>query len=478
MNEHIPFDDQIKKQLEDYSPDVPPHIWTQINAGKETKRPVLFYWFKQPVGKMFLGLILLLAATLVTRHFMAEKKSVATSVDPNLPAQSTFPAEKLLQQSNQETLNPVSPANDKQADEFQKDEKNAIQQSVLNSGIDKGLVATTDWVTTNNNKSNPDKTETSSSSLVNKKTKKQFRSKAASNHSIVPGWAEADFATGQNEREEKTTDETALSSMVTNADLLMNLRNFQPGLTDKKLLNLNIPCPGKKDNSSGNQQYLEFYAGPDYAFRSFSDTGTAAYAKSREQSTKFTFAYSAGMRYTKVFSNGMSFRTGLNYSQVNEKFSYANGNIIQTIYITDNNGDTTGSYMASSSRYKITYNKFRMLDIPLVVGYEMGNTRFHANINAGIIINVHSWQKGDVVDYDLNPVNINSSGKESPYQFKSNIGLGFLGSVSLYYKISDRMHILAEPYYRYNFTSASKAELTFKQKYNMAGLRLGLRFDF
>ena len=174
----------------------------------------------------------------------------------------------------------------------------------------------------------------------------------------------------------------------------------------------------------------------------------------------------------------MSFRTGLNYSQVNEKFSYVNGNIIQTIYITDNNGDTTGSYMASSSRYKITYNKFRMLDIPLVVGYEMGNTRFHANINAGIIINVHSWQKGDVVDYDLNPVNINSSGKESPYQFKSNIGLGFLGAVSLYYKISDRMHILAEPYYRYNFTSASKAELTFKQKYNMAGLRLGLRFDF
>jgi opacity protein-like surface antigen len=476
MKEHIPFDDHIKKQLEHYSPDVPPHIWAKIDAEKETRRPILFYWFKQPVGKLFLGLILLLAATLVTRHFITENIPVAKSVDSNLPPQSNFSADKAQPQSNRENLNQVSPADDEKVDQLQKEVKNTTEQTVANKKNPNLSGEKSDLVSSNNNLANPDKKTTSS--LVNKKNKKQFRSQAVSNHSIVPGWAESDLISVQNAREEKTSDESSLNSMITNADLLMNLRNFEPGLTDKKLLTLNIPCPGNKENSSGNQQYLEFYAGPDYAFRSFSDTGTAAYAKSREQSTKFTFAYSAGLRYTKVFSNGMSFRTGLNYSQVNEKFSYANGNIIQTIYITDNNGDTTGSYTASSSRYKTTYNKFRTLDIPLVVGYEMGNTRFHANINAGVIINVHSWQKGDVVDYDLNPVNINSSGKESPYQFKSNIGLGFLGAVSFYYKISDRMHILAEPYYRYNFTSASKAELTFKQKYNMAGLRLGLRFDF
>jgi hypothetical protein len=57
------------------------------------------------------------------------------------------------------------------------------------------------------------------------------------------------------------------------------------------------------------------------------------------------FSYSAGVRYTKVFKNGLSIRTGLNYSQINERFKYVKGNVTHNIYITNTAGDTTGTYV-------------------------------------------------------------------------------------------------------------------------------------
>ena len=66
---------------------------------------------------------------------------------------------------------------------------------------------------------------------------------------------------------------------------------------------------------------------------------------------------------TRVFSNAMSFRAGLNYSQVNEKFRYVQDNIVQMVYIINTNGDTTGSYSTSYTRYKVTQNRYRTIDL-------------------------------------------------------------------------------------------------------------------
>ena len=107
----------------------------------------------------------------------------------------------------------------------------------------------------------------------------------------------------------------------------------------------------------------------------------------------------------------------------------------------------------------------------------MGNGKFHANINAGVIINAYSWQKGEVLDSAFKPVSITTGKTNSPYQYKTNIGLGFMAGVSVYYKLNEKVHVLAEPYFRYSLSAMSKENLTFKQKYNTAGLRLGLRFD-
>lgn len=89
----------------------------------------------------------------------------------------------------------------------------------------------------------------------------------------------------------------------------------------------------------------------------------------------------------------MSVRGGVNFSQINEKFTFNQGNIVQVTYIINANGDTVGSYTTTGSRYKTTINRYRSIDIPIMIGYELGNGKLHANINAGPVINIYSWQK-------------------------------------------------------------------------------------
>ncbi len=244
---------------------------------------------------------------------------------------------------------------------------------------------------------------------------------------------------------------------------------------------LNLPeCPTVEKDIAGNKQYIEAYISPDYGIRTLTDTSkshNSAYLQQRKQSTGFSTAFSAGFKYTKVLKSGISLAAGLNYSQINEKFTVAeNIFLIETHY--DNRGNVTGTDTISGKQYKTTHNHYHSVDVPLLLGYEMGNDRIHINVNAGPIMNIYSWQHGQVLSQDSIPESI-SSGKSSSLadQYKTNIGLGITGGVSVFYKLNDQLHIFAEPYFRYNFGSMNNSESPIQQKYTTVGLHLGLRLD-
>ncbi|MFM2360803.1 MAG: hypothetical protein RLY16_2796 [Bacteroidota bacterium] len=258
------------------------------------------------------------------------------------------------------------------------------------------------------------------------------------------------------------------------ADLLADKSN-RPVIDDKKIPD----CPGSPLNGSSNRDYFDFYFGPDVAMKQYADTANSVYLQKRKESTKVISAFSAGMRYTRVFGNGVSFRTGFNYSQINEKFSFVKSNLVQLIYVIDPvTGDTTGSERITGTRYKTTYNRFKSLDIPLLIGYEMGNNRWHTNFNAGVVLNVYNWQKGDVLDTAFQPVQITTGKASNPYQYKTNAGLSFSGAVSVYYQLNARLHLMAEPYIRYHFSPISNSAMSLQEKFTTIGMRLGVRFDF
>ncbi len=425
---NAPFDEHIKKQFTGYQPPVPAHIWENIAREKSRRRPGAIWWLQ---GNKTILLLLLTIATGAGITWYANEYKAKEIIPALIDNTNT-------QKENKPGVNSTMPVENDQP------EKNNLNDKSV-AKVDAGV-----------------------------SVKKSIISNSSFTSQITPG------AFGNETQNPMLVNGTDESSLLTGNYLFIESQKFTAGrprnLSNIKHGALPTPCPDMERNTSANKKYLDFYAGPDYAMASYSDTGNSNYKQLRQASTKTAFGFSAGVRYTKVFNNSMSIRAGINYSQVNEKFTYKQGNYVQVVYIINNNGDTTGSYSITGTRYKNSTNVYRMADIPLSVGYEMGNERIHVNINAGVIVNVYSWQKGNVVDTSNNPVDI-STGTNSPYSFKTNAGVGFTAGASVYYKLNEKLHLMAEPYFRYNLSQANKPGITLKQKFNTAGIRMGLRLD-
>ncbi|MEP7163262.1 MAG: hypothetical protein ABI741_01135 [Ferruginibacter sp.] len=490
MTNNSPLEEHIKEKFGNYSPDVPPHIWENIIAKKDKRRPGAF-WFSFLNKNILLLLFVIVSAGAGILIY----KNVYSPVEHKKIVSVNDPSNTSIEKINNE----VPGTDDKTA-------TNIATGTKINDNPASSNISLTE---TSTNKAGPIVTAPGKSSVAAGKDpaspgyKDNLPALGADNDNNNQSSTAVTYTTTKNSLYKKpktlkgsatiiyktpdaTTDdlsETASNELLLKR-LLLELEMIRAEKTFtisvKKINNphLDIPCPEAEKNAAGNKKYFELYGGPDYAFRSITDTGNSAYMQKRKESTSFSSAFSVGLRYTRVFGNGMSFRTGINYSQINEKFKFAQGNIVQVVYIINTNGDTTGSYTTTGTRYKTTYNKFRTIDVPILVGYELGNGRIHANFNAGAIVNLYSWQKGDVLDTAYQPVSITTGKANSPYQFKTNVGIGFIGAISVYYKLTEKWHLFAEPYFRYNFSPASKSDLTLKQKYNTAGLRLGIRLDF
>jgi len=97
MSEENKFDDFIKQQLSDYSPEVPPNIWENIEAENNKRRPIAFWWNLLNNRAAVITAIILLTAGIATFTWkIAVKKDIA-AVKP--AGQSTkkiiYPAEKI-----------------------------------------------------------------------------------------------------------------------------------------------------------------------------------------------------------------------------------------------------------------------------------------------------------------------------------------------------------------------------------------------
>ena len=450
MSEERNFDYFVKSELADLSPVVTPRIWENIVAERSKRKPVGF-WTNYLTTKNVLLVAGLLVTVTASVLFMKKSNTNHTNAQDK---------------TDVALVNATSPSSERN---INKEVTGSIQNQVQSNGVSKDPsinFSTPTDLDKNNLQQNVN-------SIFSNDNIAQ-----TNDDDIIPISTVA-------KSDDQTKFSTALQENFPDRLKMFGLFNptipaSQGSLQSRLFPNVALPgCPTVEEAAAGNKRYVEIYAGPDFTLRNFKDTSQSLYLQKRKASTKVSSAYSAGIRYTRVFNNGMSVKAGFNYSQINEKFSFIQSNLIQTTYTIDPvTGDTTGSYTITGTRTKTTYNKYRTLDIPLLVGYELGNGRLHVNINAGAMINVYSWQKGEVLDTTFQPVTI-TTGKSasSPYQFKNNVGVGLTGGVGFYYKLTDQLHLMAEPYFRYNLQPMSKSGLALQQKYNTIGLHVGVRLD-
>lgn len=246
-----------------------------------------------------------------------------------------------------------------------------------------------------------------------------------------------------------------------------------------------VICPS--DRKMRNPDWdLEIYASPDYAFKTVSSTSASkAYMDRKDSSEKSQVSFTAGIRIVKPINDHFSLKTGLQYSQINEHFTYRSENEIKTTTvvtvrtITLANGNTvtvsdTSVVQQIGFKNNTIKNRYKSFDIPALISYQFGNDDLRIGINAGVIFNISSWYQGVVLDTSLNAKPLT---KETNISYKNNIGMGIYTGISITKRLNYNTSIFAEPYLRYNLSDMTTPQSSFNQRFSVGGLSIGLRMN-
>jgi len=247
-----------------------------------------------------------------------------------------------------------------------------------------------------------------------------------------------------------------------------------------------IICPSDKKMRNTNWD-IELFASPtDFTFKTVSNnSATQDFLNRKDSSEKMKLGYSAGFRIVKPITDNFSVKTGLQYTQANEQFTYRTENEVKTTTVVTVRNITlaNGSIVTVSDTsilqqigYKTNSvnNSYKTIDVPVLLGYEFGNEDWRFGINTGVLFNLTTWNKGVTLDSSLLPL---SFSKESNFIYKNNIGLGLYAGFSITKRINYNTLLFAEPYLRYNLSNMTTAQSTFNQRFTVGGLALGVRFN-
>ncbi len=528
-----PFDNFVSGKLKDYTAPVPVGLWEKVRPQEKDDRKG-FAWFRNPGMAIAILAGLLLAGSLgdylyttsgnntntgsankaITKPSQKEhtNENVKLSRPNNQPAVISDPSAK-------EPLHGDQKANTDAITGIPKKEEKATSNEASANSPATSSQASTAPITPH---VNPSALGTESAALLRPalRNKSSF-SLESKNNSVINGLPgnSAIVVNGNrfSDREKNllqansnpilinksTTEEKSFefiepyhTNLLTAVTIPTGLNRFDGLLTlsDKQLMagkhtsqfrNVVI-CPTDRKSRNTDLQ-LEIYTSPDFAFRSVkNNTASQQYLLRKDSSESMRVGFTAGIRLVKHITDNILVKAGVQYSQMNQKYVYRTENEVKTITVVSVRtiirapGDTvivrdTSILQQIGYKNNTVINRFRSFDIPVTVGYQFGDEDLKIGINAGVILNVSSWYQGVLLDSSLATVPIAKGNANMVY--KSNIGLGLYGGISIVKKLGEDLHIFAEPYIRYNLSNMTTPQASYNQKFCLGGISVGLRFN-
>lgn len=209
-------------------------------------------------------------------------------------------------------------------------------------------------------------------------------------------------------------------------------------------------------NSGSRGLQTELLFGISYARQEFSlqDPSAASLRDLRQASEYPEFGYQITLRGTYQFSERIRLLAGLTYAEIRNELEYD--------LVTN-----------GSSRLVRTNNNIRMLEAPVLVGYSVPGRRVNVTVNAGPVVNLTTSVRGRFLDPDFSqPQDLAADGN-----FRKNIGVGFMTSLSTTYQIGKQhpFTLLVEPYFKTYPTAFTVKSAPIREKYWVAGIQLGVR---
>ncbi len=223
---------------------------------------------------------------------------------------------------------------------------------------------------------------------------------------------------------------------------------------------------------------IDVYAGPSLAQRNLtSSSDNEPYLQERLATEKRSVAMNAGVRVSLMFNRNFLVRSGLNLDHITEEFEFIDPtSVVTTINQKYVNGQFVGvdTVVTYGENYLKTYNRYALLDVPLLFGVEMRSGRTGFNVNAGISANILFVKRGAVIDPSTHdPGRIGPGGTLSQSVFRTNLGVSAGASVQWYWHMTPHFRLFVEPSFRQVLRPVTLSSHPVEQRYSILGLRLG-----
>jgi hypothetical protein len=215
----------------------------------------------------------------------------------------------------------------------------------------------------------------------------------------------------------------------------------------------------------------------------------------RQQSEQHRQTIEVGGDILLRFKHGIGLRTGLAYTVVMEDF------ILPNFYYAPSNaegrsGAESGLELDRSSGHSTFMqaqtqiaaqpdpqsnsgliwdkvdNRHEMLDIPLVVNYELGGKWLCLQLESGAYINLYSSVEGGMRSSLGKPALLSSRN----YPFRKNIGIMPYVGMSINLKMNANSSLLVGGHYRHTAWSITQRDHGLRQHMGTGGLTVGLRY--
>jgi len=229
---------------------------------------------------------------------------------------------------------------------------------------------------------------------------------------------------------------------------------------------------------------LEAYASPLYN-QQFLYGDNNSLKQIRSKSENPWLSYSTGLRIGYNYKGGI-IKTGVDFTSINDKFEITLKNVLSTqvIITIDTIKNTDGTYtILRDTTIKELYgeekikkfNSYRLIGIPLILGYELKYKKHSFGLSAGLIFNLYFNQSGCIMNENSKIIELSEMKDKI---FADRIGATFYSSLTYSYAFSNYFSIFGEPRITYNLFPINKSDYSINQKYLTYGVSLGGRFLF